>query len=250
MRKWIRLIIGFYAAALFVYGSWQIITYYREALASKAVNDEWISRAVVEQTDSETAVVSEALEQAPITVDFNYLKEQSDDIVAWLYMEDSTINYPVAQASDNQYYLNHLPDGTRNRSGTLFADYRNSGTFTDLNTVIYGHNMKNDTAFGTLELYKEPEYYEEHSVMWLLTPNKTCKLELIAGYVTSSDSPIYLQDLTWGRQMEVVTEAMQKSTFDSGAELQPEDRFVSLSTCSYEYSDARYVLIGRMIEID
>lgn len=259
MRKLIRLVVGIYAIAMVAWGGWQIFRYYREAFASDAVNGEFIRHAVVEQTNpmqesddgsgKETVALAETKEQAPIKVDFDYLKEESEEIVAWLYLEGSIINYPVAQAADNQYYLNHLPDGTQNSSGTLFVDYRNSDDFSDWNTVIYGHNMKNDTAFGTLDLYKEPEYYAENPVMWLLTPEETYKLELIAGYVTPSDSQVYLQDLTQEQQMKVVMEAVEKSTFDSGIVPLPGDRFVTLSTCSYEYSDARYVLIGRLIVV-
>lgn len=103
-------------------------------------------------------------ETAPIKVDFERLQEENKDIIAWLYCPDTEINYPVVQSKDNEYYLRRLLDGTWNIAGTLFMDYRNAADCSDLHTIIYGHNMKNNTMFGSLPKYSKQEYYEEHSV--------------------------------------------------------------------------------------
>ena len=99
------------------------------------------------QTESAIKPVSET---APITVDFERLQEENKDIIAWLYCPDTEINYPVVQSKDNEYYLRRLLDGTWNIAGTLFMDYRNAADCSDLHTIIYGHNMKNNTMFGSL----------------------------------------------------------------------------------------------------
>lgn len=83
-------------------------------------------------------------------------------MLAWLYCPDTVINYPVVQSDDNEYYLRRLMDGSSNTAGTLFADYRCSPDFSDPHTVIYGHNMKNDTMFGILPEYGAQEFYEPH----------------------------------------------------------------------------------------
>ena len=165
-------------------------------------------------------------------------------------MEDTPINLPIVQAEDNDYYLRRLIDGTWNSSGTLFADYRNAADFSDSNTIIYGHNMKNKGMFGTLSNYKEQSYYDEHPIMWLLTPDGNYKVELIAGYVTSSTSEIYSIGNTEEEMFALAEQSIEKSTFASDFQVSQGDRFVTLSTCSYEYDNARYVLIGRLIPLD
>lgn len=144
------------------------------------------------QTESAIKPVSET---APITVDFERLQEENKDIIAWLYCPDTEINYPVVQSKDNEYYLRRLLDGTWNIAGTLFMDYRNAADCSDLHTIIYGHNMKNNTMFGSLPKYSKQEYYEEHSVLYLLTPKQNYKVKLIAGIALSMLQPLQRERL-------------------------------------------------------
>ena len=94
------------------------------------------------------------------------------DVVAWIDCEDTLINDPIVQNGDNNYYLRRLLNGQYNLSGTLFIDYRNQADFSDWNTIIYGHNMNNDTMFGILPDYRKQELFDPHPVMYLLTRNR------------------------------------------------------------------------------
>lgn len=180
-----------------------------------------------------------------IEVDFETLQEKYPDVVAWLYCEGAPINYPVVQGDDNNKYLRHLLSGEYNIAGTLFADYRNAVIGLDDNYVIYGHNMKDGTMFSSLVKYKQQSYYDEHPVIYLLTPEKTYCIELIAGYVTSVTSEAYRLNFDTAEQMdEYVAEAIKKSTFKTNAEYESRDRLITFSTCSYEYTNARYVVVG------
>ena len=182
--------------------------------------------------------------QPPIQVDFDKLLASHRDIVAWIWCADTEISYPVVQSGDNEYYLRRLLDGTYNRSGTIFADYRNSPDFSDWNTLIYGHNMKNATMFGTLPQYREPEYYEAHPEWWLLTPGQDYRIELVAGYTTRSDAVVYSLTQTWEERDILLAAAKKLSDFQADVEIGPEDKLVTLSTCTYEQENGRYVLIG------
>ena len=114
----------------------------------------------IENFTERTVEVNEKAE-CPVSVDFQKLKEENSDIIAWIYCEDTPINYPVVLAKDNSYYLHRKINGDYGFAGTLFADYRNKGDFSDNNTIIYGHNMKNDTMFGTITEYRNQEYFDE-----------------------------------------------------------------------------------------
>ena len=91
-------------------------------------------------------------------VDFESLRESGPDIIGWLNLPDTVINYPVTQTDDNEYYLHHLYDGTYNKVGCLFADYENKADFSDRNTIIYGHNMRDGSMFAVLNEYDEQSY--------------------------------------------------------------------------------------------
>jgi sortase B len=184
-------------------------------------------------------------------VDFDSLKAINPDIAGWLICEDTSINYPVVQGRDNSYYLNHLFDGTVNKAGCLFIDYQNTPGFADQNTIIHGHNMKNKTMFSALTKYKDQEFYEKHRRMKLLTEERNYFIELFAGYVTDQ------QDNAWqiGFADEDgfkawIKQAVARSTFRSDVAVGAEDRVVTLSTCSYEFDDARYVLFGKLVPVD
>lgn len=188
-------------------------------------------------------------ETAPIKVDFDGLIAENSDVVAWLYCPDTLINYPVMQAENNEKYLRTLPDGTWNIAGTLFMDYRNAADFSDSNSIVYGHNMKNDSMFGILPDYNTQEFYEAHPYWYLLTPNTDYKVELIAGYVTPSTSDAYAIPRTQEEKESLIQTTLSSSAFITNVEIDTTDKLLTLSTCSYEYSNARFVLVGVLREL-
>lgn len=184
--------------------------------------------------------------EIPLRVDFDTLRQEGPDIVAWLYCADTLINDPVVQGPDNDYYLNRLPNGKSNANGSLFMDYRNLPDFGDRNTLIYGHNMQSGKMFGTLNRYKNQSYYDEHPVLWLLTPELAYRVDLIAGIVTASDSEDYAMLNSDDALRTHLEELVDASTFVSNTSIEGVDRIVTLSTCSYEFATARYILVGAL----
>lgn len=264
MRRILRFLLGLIACGVLAFATLNLTAYIRESKESTDLNENLIVNAVViknpddkePDTDSISKQEMESdaeqipTETAPIEVNFDVLLEKNEDIIGWLYSEDTPINLPIVQSTDNDYYLRRLIDGAWNSSGTLFADYRNTGDFSDNNTIIYGHNMKNKEMFGTLTYYKEQSYFNEHPVMWLLTPAGNYKIELVAGYVTPTTSDVYSFDQSEEDVFAMVQQAIENSTFHSDVEISQGDRFLTFSTCSYEYDNARYVLIGRLTPLE
>ena len=211
--------------------------------------------AVTEETagqTGETEGAGEAEGRMPLTypqVDFDALWEVNGDVVGWICLEDTRINYPVLQGTDNRYYVSTLIDGSYNGAGSIFMDYHNAADFSDRHTVLYGHNMGNGTMFADITRYRDQEYYEAHPVGMIVTPEKNLRFEIVAGYVAS------LADPAW--QLEFVDEedvaqwledARDRSGFESERQLQPGERLLTLSTCTYEFDDARFVLVGILTE--
>lgn len=244
MSKKIRITVFVLSAAVFVFSAYKLVSVYSEYQKGEALYDSVANKAVNTAFAENTNVNA-----PPITVDFDALLAENPDVVGWIYCEDTPINYPIVQSDDNDYYLHRMLDGNYSSVGTPFMDYRSNEDYSDLNTIIYGHNMKNSSMFGVLPEYSEQDYYDKHSQMWLFTPEHTYKIELLAGFVTSADSEIYQLLETEDELSQYITESIEQSTFKSKYSADA-DRVITLSTCSYEYEDARYVLVGKIGETD
>lgn len=178
-------------------------------------------------------------------VDFEALSQINSNIVGWIYLEGSEINYPIAQSEDNSYYLKHLFDKSSNSSGCIFLDCRNSSNFTDQHSIIYGHHMKNGTMFSGLDAYKSQKYYDAHPQILLLTPEHNYVIEIFAGFVTSVQDDAWQVDFGSGANFEEwIRRSIDRSCFTSSITLVATDRIITLSTCSYEFNNARFVLLG------
>lgn len=239
--------------------AYQLYSIFSEYAKGKAVYNDTAQRYTVEQPDQElpqqdTASQSETESGAegipPISVDFDGLLQENADVVGWLYCENTPINYPVLRGEDNDEYLHHMIDGTYNSSGSIFMDYRCAADFSSVNTILYGHNMKNDSMFGTLHDYSEQSYYDSHPFLWLLTPEANYRIDLIAGYLSPADGEIYDTVSDEEQLMACVSQAMRQSTFRSTAEYSEISSIITLSTCSYEYDEARYVLLGIPVPVN
>ena len=249
MNKVIKIICLTICLAVFIFSAYKIIDYIFQEKEYEALQGELINKAVSEvQINQEEQKEEKYLERRlPITVDFSVLQKENEDIVAWIYSENTPINYPIVQSNDNSYYLRRLINGEYNVAGTIFMDFRNNPNMEDNNTIIYGHNMKNDIMFGTLQNYEDQSYYDEHKSMYLFTAKKQYIIELVAGYTLPVESDIYNMVTI---DQNNITEAMSKSDFKSDVIIQEEEKFVTLSTCSYEYDGARYVVIGALRQIE
>jgi len=177
-------------------------------------------------------------------LDFEALKTVSEDTVAWLYSPDTLINYPVMKTDDYEYYLYRLPDGTHDINGALFIDFNNASDFNDKLTVIYGHNMKSGKMFGSISGYKKQRYLEEHPYMYLYTESGNYRIELIYGCVISVEQWQDRALMYEANLDELLDYAKNNTTFNSEAEYTKGDRVVALATCTYEFNNARYLLLG------
>ena len=242
MKPTARKIIMAVAACVFVFSGVMLLRHQLQMRASAKCAETIAQTAIVFPTKDSPLDV---FENAPFEVKFYVLFEQNEDIIAWIYAPNTPINYPIVQTSDNDYYLRRLLDGRYNFAGTLFMDYRNAADFSDWNSLIYGHNMKNETMFGSLHHYKSQAYFDEHPYLYLFTAEQNYKIRVLAGFVTSSDAEVYNAfDADAEEQRALIAGWMETSDFDSGLEVADGDRLITLSTCSYDYANARYVLVG------
>lgn len=225
---------------------WTILSEYREGdQMYESAASQYVSSQPEQQAETDPNKV-------PIQVDFDHLKAQNPDVVGWLYCEGTPINYPVMQGRTNDDYLYTMLDGSYNKAGSLFLDCAADPGFQDPAPVIYGHSMKNDSMFGTLHDFSKQEYYDAHPVMWLLTPEKNWRLDLIAGYVTVDTDQVYQKLGSVEAFQTYLSSVMRKSSFagNTTVDVSKVERGVFLSTCSYETENSRYILVGLPVEVN
>lgn len=220
---------------------------YREGEKAYDALSQYVQTTEPENTEPTDIPATESQEIDSIwpSVDFESLESINEDFVAWICLEDTVINYPVVQGDDNDYYVYRLFDGTENKSGTIFMDYRNQPDFTDRNTVLHGHHMKDGSMFQLITHYKMQSFYDEHPYFLIMTPDGNYKLELFAGYVASLNEQCWRTDFDSDEEfLKWVDKAVSRSKFKSDVIPTAEDRVVTLSTCDYDFEDARFVLLG------
>lgn len=207
------------------------------------------------ETEGEMGVVNSAPSIVLPEVDFMALKEKGPEVAAWLALPDTVINYPVAHTDDNDYYLTHLYDGTANKAGCLFIDYENAAAFTDKNTVIYGHNMRDGSMFSSLKEFSSQEYFDAHPSMYLMTPEGGYLVELFAAFTASpgesgSDaSPWALSFKDDGAYTTWLAAMQERSLVKSGVSVTSSDNVLTLSTCTNSGSD-RFIVMGKLVPVE
>lgn len=185
-----------------------------------------------------------------VSIDFERLQKRNPDIVAWVHIPDTTINYPVVQGSDNSYYLTHTAAGRENSSGAIFLDAGCDAAFRGDHAILYGHNMRNKTMFGSLKDLYDPGYNEKASL--LLHPDiviDTPGEEII--YHVFSVRRIHLKTqpgiyvLTFSDETErenYVEQAREKSSLKESGSDYPGTSILTLSTCTSTGEDGRLVV--------
>lgn len=216
----------------------------------QAARAETVPTDAPAQTDGETpAETSGTL--AEDDVDFSALTALNPDTAAWLTSPDGQIDYPVVRGSDNDYYLDHLFTGEHNKLGTIFMDCRNASDFSDRNTVLYGHNMKDGSMFAGLTRYQDQSYYDRYPAMTLRTPAGDYTVEFFAGVTLDGSTDAVLRAFADDDAfLDYVAQLRAASTFTSDTAVTAGDRLVTLCTCSYVFTNARYALFGRLTPAD
>ena len=188
-------------------------------------------------------------EENKYNIDFNTLKQTNSDTIAFLKVNGTSIETIVVKGTDNDYYMNHNFEKKSNKAGWLFADYKNKFDGTDKNIVIYGHNMRDGSMFGTLEKILKEEWYnnEENKYITLVTENEQIAYEVFSVYQIEKESYYVKTQFTNEEFEEFLKTIKERSIKDFNVELTQEDSILTLSTCA-DNNKYRVVLHARKIE--
>ena len=211
-------LIAFIVSIVYI-GKWLLDNRANQKIADK------VSEAIIEDNKNE---------EIEYKVDFEKLKEINNQIVAYLKVKGTKIEYAVVQAKDNNYYLRRNLDKKYNVGGSIFMDYKNKLDGTDKNIVIYGHNMKNDSMFGTLKNILKEEWYnnEENYIVNLATEKEEQKYKVFSVYQVKNED-YYIDTGFIGNEFEKFVKTQKKRSIkDFGIEVDEQDNILTLSTCA------------------
>lgn len=237
------------ALCVFCFSMYQLVNIY---LGYKKGVDEYhaVAEATTVQSSEPLEVVEEKKDEEgnlipeeeltvnPPEVDFDALKAINDDVVGWLELEAiPSISYPIAQGEDNEYYLHRTIKKTYNFAGSVFIDSTNASDFSDCNTIIYGHNMKNGSMFNNIKSYTDQSFADEHPYVYIYLPDGTVsQYKVVVGHIISESSVLYSTQIvdTASFVQEMIKTSSIKVDFDQ-SQVQS---VITLSTCTSAGSES------------
>lgn len=216
---------------------------------NERLNDMYQDQIVSEQVGDETRYYK-VLEQ------YKSLYHQNQNLIGWLKIADTIIDYPVMQTGDNEYYQNHNINLEEDRNGTLFMDTACDIKLPSTNFIIYGHNMRSGKMFGSLDQYASEKFYEKHKIIEFDTIYEEGTYEVMYVFrsrVYRKDEVVfkYYQFIDANSEEEFnsyMKEMADISLYDTGVTASFGDQLLTLSTCDYEEEDGRFVVVAKRVE--
>ncbi|SDI61331.1 sortase B [Pseudobutyrivibrio sp. 49] len=191
------------------------------------------------------------------TKDIAALQSDNPDIYAWITMPGTTVDYPVLQSEEDNYYLNHKVDGTEGLPGSIYTNQIDGKDFQVANTVVYGHNMKNGSYFGQLHLFEDKDFFDNNREIDIYLSDRKLTFEII---IASRFNDSYLSD-TYIMENPVGTKQFlsdltayepdaESTHIIEGYDMGEYEQIITLSTCVKGVAEERYLVVGRLIKVE
>ena len=225
-----NLIVYIILLFILIYSGIKIYKWYKDKTSNKEIVEQIKEIVAVEDKNEDKNEYKEEY-----TIDFNKLKEQNKETVAWIKVNNTNIEYPVVKADNNNFYLNHSFDKSQNLAGWIFADYRNKFDNTDKNIIIYGHNMRDGSMFGSLKNILNSDWYEneENTNITLYTENEKCIYKVFSIYKIESEDYYIKTEFSNDNEFEqFVNTIKNRSIKKFDIDVSKEDNILTLSTCA------------------
>ena len=223
-----------------------------------------LPQATVELGEQQAAVVQNGQPEAPEEEDpdpvimdkFEELYARNEDLIGWLTIPETVIDYPVMQCEDDEYYLHHSFYGETDKYGCLYVRERADVNTPGTNFLIYGHNMKDGTMFGSLDEYRSKSFYEEHPLLYFDTLYEERTYEIVAVFLSQvyrDDEDVFkyyqFYEADTEEEFRSFYENIKKlSLYETGVTAEYGDTFLTLSTCAYHVKDGRLAVVAKYVE--
>lgn len=181
-------------------------------------------------------------------IDFEALAEVNPDVIGWIRIPDTNVDYPIVQTGDNDKYLHTSFEGEESVAGAVYLDFESDSDMMGFNNILYGHNMKNGSMFKDIVKYKDQSYFDEHKYFEIYTPERTIHLKAISCYYAKAEPIVRKTRFKTRESYEAFIREMIKPCPWYELPEFPIDSLYTLVTCSYEVNDARTILYA--VEVD
>jgi sortase B len=173
----------------------------------------------------------------------------NSDVIGWLSVPNTNIDYPVVRCDNNEYYLRNSVEKKTSKSGAIFMDYRNADEYQQRQLIIYGHNMRNGTMFHDLKNYKLEDFFKSNKTITLTLNGKQVKYEVYAAFIAEVDKVYFIRTQFGGAEdfAQYMNQLAALSKFKTDVTIKPDDQVLTLATCSYEYDNSRFVVQARRV---
>ena len=231
-----------------------------DLLNATEIYDEKATKEVVqnELEDEEEILPTEELKQeTERMLKVNGLREENQDIVGWLEIENTNINYPVLQGTDNHYYMTHNYKKEKSKNGSIFLNADYNWNIPSNNLLMYGHNLGNGMMFQELLKYEKESFYLEHPTIRFTTPEEDAEYEIISVFKSrvyyKSEKNVFryyyfINSESEEEYNQFIKNAKNASLYPIDATANYGNQLITLSTCSYYIEDGRFAVVGRKIE--
>ncbi len=265
LKKWIRITLLIIFILLFIFSFLKILLWTRDSKNSNKIKKEITKNVKVteKQADSSnTEIVNppsnknndyyKYIQMDMISVDFNDLLQKNSDTIGWIKVNGTNINYPVVQTNNNDYYLTHAYDKSKNKAGWVFADYRNNFNNLDKNTIIYAHGRVDGTMFGSLKKTLNNTWYKNKNnhVVKFSTKNENTLWQVFSVYTIKAESYYITTQFNSSESFnEFVNTLKKRSKILFDTEVSGSDKIITLSTCK-DSKGNRIVMHAKLIKIE
>ncbi len=205
-------------------------------------------------TDDENYIPKELIKSESSGIDFTQLYEINSEIYAWLKVPNTLVDYPILQSdTDDMFYLKHNVYGQYSFAGAIYTERINKKDFTDPNTVIYGHNMMNNTMFTTLHRFRDPKFFEENEYIYVYLPGRKLTYHIFSAYEYDNRHILHSFDFNDKDEYKKYLEYAQNPTNTitrntRKIKITADDKIITLSTCMDANDFSRYIVQGVLVE--
>lgn len=202
----------------------------------------------------DSSISSEEVQIADCPIDFASLQAQNKDICAWISIPGIEIEYPILQSSDDaeDYYLNHDINRKQKTAGSLYIQKINANSFSDKNTVIYGHNMLNGSMFGKLKKYRNKDFFNQNDTIYIYTPNQILTYRIFSAFINDNLNIMYTFNFNDANSYSGFLNTCKNpkssvKNYRSDIEVTTNDKIITLSTCTSKDSE-RYLVVAMLVD--
>lgn len=250
-REVLRKIVFCISLCVFLFSAYKLFWIVHDYIENKVYYDE--VRELAPKETEEDGVKKYLFSSE----DFDDLYSRNSDFRGWITIPNTKVNYPMVQGRNNDFYLKAGLDKYEVNGGSIFIAHDNPDPFNDQNTIIHGHHMKNGSMFGSLRKYKKKEFFDNNPIVYISLRDKCLRYEIFSVYicditkvVDTKTSPYMYSISNDDDYVNYLKSLKKKSLFQRKdfTDFNKDDKIITLSTCSYEYENARMLIHARLID--